>query len=65
MMLPGGTAAIVYSKSFCERLRGYELRGYRPSSGRVEFIVWWRDRADGAEHRIILPSLILSKAAGS
>ena len=50
-----------FSKSFRERLLGYEQRGYRPASGRVEFIVWWYNRADAAEHRIILPSLILSR----
>ena len=60
-MLPGGTGALVFSKSFRERLRTYERAGYRPTSGRVEFIVWWYNRADAAEHRIILPSLILSR----
>lgn len=65
MMLADGRGAVVFSKKFISQLLVHKRRGYRPTGGRIEFIVWWRDLNTEREHRIILPSLTLSRLSST
>ncbi len=57
-----GEQVLLFSKSFVEEK--YNLlvkKGYQLSNGNVEYLVYWYDREEDKEYKIVLPKLHFSK----
>jgi ATP-dependent DNA helicase RecQ len=56
-----GQLLIKYSKSFTNQLNECINKGYKLSSARINFIVYWNNKDKGLESKIILPEITLTK----
>jgi len=56
-----GQLLIKYSRSFTNQLNEYINKGYKLSSARINFIVYWNNKDKGLESKIILPEITLTK----
>ncbi|MBN1132364.1 MAG: RecQ family ATP-dependent DNA helicase [Bacteroidales bacterium] len=54
-----------YSNSFNERMRGLKAQGYKPTSAKITFMVYWFNKELNEEKLIILPELTLEKSTDS
>ena len=52
---------VKYSNKFIEKLGQLHQKGYRLSSARVNYVVYWKNPNNGTVSRIILPEIILTK----
>lgn len=50
-----------YSQRFRDVLKQYLGKGYQVTGARVNYLVYWKDEANGKESKIILPQLLLQK----
>lgn len=52
---------VKYSGTFKDKLDRLHQKGYRPTSARVNYVVYWKNPANGTVSRIILPVIVLNK----
>lgn len=52
-----GQPVLKFSKQFKNRIQEMERKGYKPSTGKVRFIVFWKKEGAEKEIRIVLPEL--------
>ena len=59
----GVVRLVVYSKAFQERLAKLRQSGFTVESAQIGFIVAWREQPDSPELAVVLPTLVLKRAA--
>jgi ATP-dependent DNA helicase RecQ len=56
-----GQLLVKYSNGFMEVLNSYFAKGYKLSSAKVNFMIYWKNQISGIESKIILPQILLTK----
>ncbi|MCF8222310.1 MAG: RecQ family ATP-dependent DNA helicase [Bacteroidales bacterium] len=56
-----GEQVLKFSKSFLDKIHDLEQKGFRPSSARVNFIVYWYNEEKKEEVQIILPEVVFER----
>jgi ATP-dependent DNA helicase RecQ len=56
-----GDIVTKFSKDFMEKINKYKDKGYCPSSGCVNFIVYWLKEGANQEVKVVLPELIFQR----
>ena len=56
-----GELVLKFSKKFLEKLGEIKTDGYRPSSAKVNFIVYWTNEDNGKELKVVLPELYFER----
>ena len=58
-----GQNVLLYSKDFLEKkIVPFQQKGYELVSAKVEYIVYWYDKQDKREYKVILPCVRFEKA---
>ena len=56
-----GELVLKFSKKFLEKLAEIKSDGYRPTSAKVNFIVYWTKEETGQELKVVLPELYFER----
>ena len=56
-----GEQVLKFSKSFLDKIQDQEQKGFRPSSAKINFIVYWYNEEKKEELQIILPEIVFER----